>query len=51
MSMTLSATRGARPFGAGARRAAFLVAGGLLLACVAPAGAAPTVAQMLSIKP
>ncbi len=43
MLMAHSAARG--------RRAAFLVAGGLLLACVAPAGAAPTVAQMLSIKP
>jgi hypothetical protein len=51
MSMAHSAARGARPFGAGARRAAFLVAGCLVLACVAPAGAAPTVPQMLSIKP
>ncbi|HZY89348.1 MAG TPA: hypothetical protein VFE78_31285, partial [Gemmataceae bacterium] len=51
MSMAHSAARGARPLGAGARRAAFLVAGCLLLAGAAPAGAAPTVAQMLSIKP
>jgi hypothetical protein len=35
----------------GRGRAAFFVAGCLLLAGVAPAGAAPTVAQMLSIKP
>jgi hypothetical protein len=51
MSMTYSAARGARPIGAEARRAAFLLAGCLLLAGAAPAGAAPTVAQMLSIKP
>ncbi len=36
---------------AGARRVAFLVAGCLLLAGAARVGAAPTVAQMLSIKP
>jgi hypothetical protein len=36
---------------AGARRVTCLVAGCLLLAGAAPAGAAPTVAQMLSIKP
>jgi hypothetical protein len=35
----------------GRARAAFFVAGCLLLAGVAPAGAAPTAAQMLSIKP